>query len=94
MIPTITASPQTLMDQAPKTVVGYMQDAVRYIDSEFGEGYAAKNPALVAAFIQACAQDFHTSISAAVSQSLGASVNCVSDSIDRVATAVAELDIG
>jgi hypothetical protein len=48
------------MGQAPATAGGYMREAVREIDTTFGKGYAAKNPALVASFMQTAARDFHT----------------------------------
>ena len=57
----VTASFLTLMDQAPATVSGYFWAAVKDIDAKFGKGYAAKNPALVGAYTQACAQDYHSS---------------------------------
>ena len=59
----ITASYDTLVDQAPETAGRYMREAVRQIDREFGDGYAAKNPNLVAAFIAASASDFTSSCS-------------------------------
>ncbi|WP_363348284.1 hypothetical protein [Methylocystis echinoides] len=40
------------------TAQSYMVDAVRAIDGKLGEGYAAKHPELVAAFMQTCASDF------------------------------------
>lgn len=94
MIPTITASAETLASQAPKTAADYMAAAVRHIDTQFGAGYAKSNPALVAAFMQTCAQDFHTAVSTSVMQQLYGSVTAVSDSVDRIATAIADLDIG
>jgi hypothetical protein len=60
----ITASAETLMRQAPMTVALYLSEAIEAIDRKFGDGYAAKNPQLVAAFITACAQDFHTAVMA------------------------------
>lgn len=41
--------------QAPVAVTRYLEEARRGIDAVFGEGHAAANPALVAAFVQACA---------------------------------------
>jgi len=94
MVATITASAETLVQQAPATVAGYLNAARRHIDEQFGDGYAAKHPELVAAFVQACAQDFDTAISAATRQAAAGSLTCISDSLDRVATAISELDVG
>jgi hypothetical protein len=58
----VTASVDTLMRQAPITVAGYLSGAVKYIDAQFGKGYAEENPQLMAAFIRASAQDFHTAM--------------------------------
>jgi len=41
--------------RASATVARHLADAVEAIDAVFGEGHARANPALVAAFIQACA---------------------------------------
>ena len=56
---TIEADFQTLVNGASVTIGKYMWEAIDYIDTSFGKGYAAKNPQLVAAFIQACTQDFN-----------------------------------
>ncbi len=58
----ITASSETLMRQAPGTVAEYLEQAVGIIDRQFGKGYAASNPALVGAFLQAASMDFAASI--------------------------------
>lgn len=94
MIQTITASAEQLMEQAPMTVAGYLIAAKRHINEQFGPGYAEKNPVLVAAFVQACAQDFETALNAGTRQTVAGSITCISDSLDRVATAIADLDIG
>lgn len=57
----ITADFDTLLRQASMTAEDYMRSAKRSIDETFGDGYAAKNPALVAAFMQTAATDFATS---------------------------------
>ncbi len=41
--------------QAPAAVSRYLEEARRSIDAVFGDGHAAANPSLVAAFLQACA---------------------------------------
>jgi hypothetical protein len=51
-----------LMDQAPMTVQVYLMEAVKSIDSEFGDGYAKNNPELVGAFISACAVGFQSGV--------------------------------
>ena len=58
----ITASADTLMNQAPATTQVYLLKAIDYIDNEFGIGYAKANPALVGAFIQASATDLGCAI--------------------------------
>lgn len=58
----ITASLETLVRQAPLTVGVYLSEAVERIDRQFGTGYAAKNPALVGAFLQAASMDFVGSV--------------------------------
>jgi hypothetical protein len=67
----ITAPADTLMRQAPMTVSLYLSEAIEAIDGKFGDGYAAKNPQLVAAFIAACAQDFHTAMSCKTTEESG-----------------------
>jgi len=59
-VQTITAGWHTLLRQAPMTADTYMGAAVKYIDEQFGDGYAAKHPELVGAFMQTCASDFNT----------------------------------
>jgi hypothetical protein len=62
MIPTITADVETLSRQASMTVSDYMRDAVSAIDDQFGAGYAKSHPALVGAYLGACARDFETAM--------------------------------
>jgi hypothetical protein len=56
----ITASFDSLSQRAPDTAANYMHAARREIDSLYGEGYADKNPAIVAVFMQTAAFDFAT----------------------------------
>ena len=42
------------------TVSDYMTAAVKMIDRELGEGYAAKNPGLIGVLVKAMAMDFNT----------------------------------
>ncbi len=58
----ITASADTLMSQAPETIGVYLRQADNWINRVFGEGYAKRNPQLVAAFISAAASDFNTAL--------------------------------
>ena len=58
----ITADASTLLSQAPATIYNYLVEAKDSIDNVFGEGYAQKNPELVAAFIKASERDFSTAI--------------------------------
>lgn len=54
----VTASAETLMIQAGYTAEEYMKAAVDSIDGILGEGYAKKNPVLIAAFMQTAALDY------------------------------------
>ena len=56
----------------------WMAQAKRCIDEEFGDGYAAANPALVGAFMRVCAMDF---IAASAGERLVASLNAVADAL-------------
>jgi hypothetical protein len=58
----ITATPEALMRQAHMTADTYLQAAIVSIDDRMGEGASKKYPQIVAALIQASAQDFHTSM--------------------------------
>jgi len=88
MIDSISAKAETLLDQASMTAGEYLAKAVRAIDAQFGEGYAAQNPALVGAFMAAAAQDFHTAMTVAQNQRQEGALNAISDSLDRVARAI------
>lgn len=61
MVEKITSA-QNLMFQAPDTIAEYLSGAVKFIDTQFGKGYAAANPELTAAFIKAATMDFATAI--------------------------------
>ncbi len=60
----MSASATDLMRQAWKTAAEYMDHAKEEIDRTFGEGYAAKHPELVAAFMETAARDFQTGMMA------------------------------
>lgn len=51
---------EELMRQSSSTAHDFMRRAIDSIDTLMGEGYAAKHPELIGAFIQASAMDFHT----------------------------------
>jgi hypothetical protein len=65
------------MNQAVNTINAYLSDVVEALDKRFGEGYAAANPALVGAMVQACALDFAACY-------LHNALDTVADSIDGV----------
>lgn len=47
-----------MMNQASMTAHDYMLRAERDIDAQFGEGFAKKNPILVAGYMKTCALDY------------------------------------
>ena len=53
-----TCSYDTAMRQSPDTINFYLRNAVEMIDDEFGEGYAKKNPDLVASLVKVQFEDF------------------------------------
>lgn len=74
----IEANFTTLMQQATDTTATYLMKAKREIDEVFGEGYAANNPALIAAFIASATADFNNACAMKV----------LGSAIDRVAAAI------
>ena len=81
----VTASFDTLMKQAPDAVALYLQRAKDEIDTLFGEGYAAENPQLVAAFINAAASDMNA---ATLSKTIGNSLQEISSSLNKLANSL------
>jgi hypothetical protein len=79
----ITADYTTLMDQASMTADAYLNTAKQKIDSTFGDGYAAKHPDLIAAFMNAASQDFNTAVYAIAIQE-------ASDKIESALHAIAD----
>ncbi|KAE9648084.1 hypothetical protein EJA70_02870 [Pseudomonas sp. PB103] len=79
----ITASYDTLVEQAPDTAGRYLRAAIRQIDAELGDGYAAKNPQLIAAFIKAAATDFTSSCSIIAAQEVAESLTSALQDIAR-----------
>jgi hypothetical protein len=66
----ITANPKTLMRQAKYTAAEYLNAAVIEIDEKFGDGYAKKNPELIAAYMNTAALDYGSAIIARSIQDL------------------------
>jgi hypothetical protein len=67
----IEAGNEDLLVQASITADSYMNKAIEYIDDSFEEeGYAKKNPELVAAFMQASALDLGAAIIARAIETL------------------------
>jgi len=74
---------QELMEQAPSTVLHYMDAAVKWIDKTFGEGYAKQHPKLVGSFICACATDFQAGVIAREVHILSDRLHGVSEAINK-----------
>lgn len=55
-----TETQQFDFDQSVFAATAHLKAAKAAIDAEYGEGYAAANPALVGAFMQAAAADFQS----------------------------------
>lgn len=85
----ITASFDTLLRQASMTASDYMRHARSEIDKVFGEGYAEKNPVLVAAFMQTAAADFGATSTQKV---IGEALEEISSSLRDIAHAVEDLE--
>lgn len=75
---TLTSGNEVLL-QAKGTAYDFMSSAVKDIDTIFGEGYAKKNPALIAAYVQAAAIDC---ASVAIAQQIRAGLDYIADVID------------
>ena len=54
-----TCSYHDAMEQATRTADRYLWKAIDMIDHQFGEGYAKKNPNLIAPLVQAQVDDFN-----------------------------------
>ena len=65
----------TLMRQAPMSADLYLRKAVESIDEVFGAGYAKAHPAVVTAFLQACAVDFATTMGSNAINRLADAIN-------------------
>lgn len=78
----VTADFPTLLDQAEGTAGQFLRGAACQIDMAFGDGYAKKNPNLVAAFLRASSDDFNTAMRKIAAQE-------IRDSLDGLAYAIA-----
>ena len=70
----ITASNDTLLEQAPQTANFYLDHAIGAIDERFGADFAKANPDLVAAYMRACSTDLGGAIIARAIESIGATI--------------------
>jgi hypothetical protein len=86
---TVTADPETLMRQAGTAAGIYLCDAIKFIDREFGEGYAAKHPDLVGKFMETCARDYAaTSFDVALGSAASGMAETVAQALGEVAAAL------
>lgn len=83
----ITATPQQLYGDGRYVAELALEDAVRVIDRTFGEGYAAENPALVGAYVQAAtvagAMANQNQVLQSIGEALGSAVQGIADALDR-----------
>ncbi len=78
----------TLFQQAMMTAQDFLSRAVRDIDKELGQGYAKKNPALVAEYMRACGRDWSTAMSSAASDNLVDRLGGLVNGLELIASAV------
>lgn len=78
----IGASFDTLYTQASDTASSYMHQAQEEIDKKFGNGYAAKHPELIVAFMQTAVSNFNTSSTLKV---FSASMLRISENLSKIA---------
>lgn len=79
-----TADARELMNQAVPTIATYLSASIRAIDAQLGDGYAALNPELLGAFLQAAASDFNA---ASLSKALGG----LSNELEHIASSLSAL---
>jgi hypothetical protein len=82
----ITASFDKLHQQSTMAAADNLNSAKREIDKTFGDGYAAKNPVLVSAFIAAAAADMSAATNAKVT---GAALQRIAQSLSAIADSLA-----
>lgn len=78
----LNISSEVMMKQAPSTVLRYMDEAVKWIDKAFGEGYAKNHPELIGSFIQACAVDFQASAIAREIKNVSGRLQAVAEALE------------
>ena len=69
------------------TAATYLSHAASDIDARFGEGFAQRNPALVAAYMQTAAADYSASSNAKV---FGSALDRIADALESLADAIRE----
>lgn len=72
------------MRQACMTAEHYVWNGIDSIDKYLGEGYAAKHPELLAAFMRTAARDLHTTMMKAAAQDIR---DVLADKLDDIAFA-------
>jgi len=72
-------------DKAAERTAHYLKRAVEALDAQFGEGYAAANPALVGSFLQSASiESAVLSADTALESTLGTVLPHADKSIDKV----------
>lgn len=67
-------------------VDGWLELAIAALDAKFGDGYARANPALVGAYVQACAlESIRTALHDEVTGALEDIKSCASGIVDAIA---------
>lgn len=83
----VTASFTELMRQASDAADAYLSRAAGDIDTTFGEGFAQRNPALVAAYMQTAAADFSAASNGKV---FGSALDRIAEALEGIANAMRE----
>lgn len=79
------ATAETLYHQSYQTARSYMREAIAFIDEEFGKGYSAAHPELVASFIETAAYDYRTASQVNDQESLRGSIEEAVTALHRLA---------
>lgn len=77
---------ETLEITASGVVDGWLDMAIASIDGKLGDGFAAKNPALLGAFLNACAAQ---ALNGLVQDDIGAGLDEIGRALGSVAAAIA-----
>lgn len=78
----IDVSFQVLQEQSADAVDYYLDKAVHSIDGRFGEGFAQKNPDLVASLVASAISEFH---SAAQLKVYGSALDSIASALEKIA---------